>query len=511
MDQVVASAEKEIDEPWQLPSGWSWIFLGQLGTWKGGGTPSKANAAFWTNGTVPWVSPKDMKVAVIGETEDKITALAVEASSAKYVPENSVLMVMRSGILRHSFPVAVTDRIVTLNQDLRALTPHEGISAHFIAHYLALAARRVLEDCSKDGTTVNSIEVSALERLPFPLAPLAEQKRIVSRIEALFADIDEGEAALAAARKGLDTFRRALLKAAVTGELTKDWRAANKVTETGHDLLARIAKARKGRKISKKNNRRAAEASSLELDALPELPNGWAWTTLGELAWSSSYGTSVKCSAHASGVAVLRIPNIRSGAIANTDLKYATSDLELAPDDLVAPGDLLVIRTNGSETLIGRGGACFAEIGQPTYFASYLIRFRLLGGDLIWRWVSNFFGSPVVRQWISSRIASSAGQYNVSQSTLAALHVPIPPAGEMSEILRRASDALSASDDTLATLEAEASDAARLRQSILKAAFEGRLCEQDPADEPASALLARLKAAPSFATSARRGRKKRDL
>src|SRR5436190_19039254 len=78
--------------------------------------------------SVPWVSPKDMKVAVIGETEDKVTAAAVEGSSAKYVADGSVLMVMRSGILKHSFPVAVTDRIVTLNQDLRALTPHSGIS-----------------------------------------------------------------------------------------------------------------------------------------------------------------------------------------------------------------------------------------------------------------------------------------------------------------------------------------------------------------------------------------------
>lgn len=288
-----------------------------------------------------------------------------------------------------------------VNNHAHILTPKEPTLDGWLLHALNF----IDYEPYVGGTTRLKLTKGDLERIPIPLAPLAEQERIVSRIEALFAEITEGEAALTAARKGLDTFRRALLKAAVTGELTKDWRAANKVTETGHDLLARIAKARNGRKISKKNTRRAAETSSLELDALPELPNGWAWTTLGELAWSSSYGTSVKCSADASGVAVLRIPNIRSGAITNTDLKYATSDLELAPDDLVAPGDLLVIRTNGSETLIGRGGVCFAEIGQPTYFASYLIRFRLLGGDLIWRWVSNFFGSPVVRQWMSSRIA----------------------------------------------------------------------------------------------------------
>ncbi len=510
MADGVALAERvqdssEADGPWSVPKGWCWAALGALGTWMGGGTPSKANADFWTNGTVPWVSPKDMKVTVIGETEDKITPEAVEGSSAKYVPEGSVLMVMRSGILKHSFPVAVTDRIVTLNQDLRALTPHMDISPKFIVRYLALAANRVLEDCSKDGTTVDSIEVSALERLRVPLAPFGEQRRIVARVDALFAEIAEGEAALAAARKGLDTFHRALLKAAFTGELTKDWRAANPVTETSQDLLARIAKDRAAKASGKGRSRRNDDSQRLNTNALPALPAGWAWTTLDALSWASSYGTSVKCAQDASGVAVLRIPNIREGAIFHRDLKFATTELGLESHDFAAPGDLLVIRTNGSETLIGRGGVCFAKPDQPTYFASYLIRFRLLGGELMWRWISKFFESPPVRQWMNRQIASSAGQYNVSQSNLASLFVPVPPPSEMTEILRRVSEALAASSDTLAMLDAEAADAARLKQSILKAAFEGRLSSQDPSDEPAGALLARLAASPA-AARARRGR-----
>lgn len=480
--------------PWRLPDSWSWASLGDLGSWKGGGTPSKANADFWANGTVPWVSPKDMKVSVIGETEDKITAAAVEGSSAKYIPERSVLMVMRSGILKHSFPVAITDRIVTLNQDLRALTPDPDIDPTFVARYLALAESRVLTECAKDGTTVDSIEVAALERLPVPVAPLAEQSRIVARIDALFAEIAEGEAALAEARKGLDIFRRALLKAAVTGELTKDWRAANPTSETGRDFLARIADERANKDVGRGRSRRTANAKPLDPTMLPELPENWTWVTLESLAWSSSYGTSVRCSQDGDGLAVLRIPNIRGGAIVIRDLKYATTALDLESEDLVAPGDLLVIRTNGSETLIGRGGVSFEATEQPTYFASYLIRFRLLGGVSIWQWVSRFFESPLVRQWMMGQIASSAGQYNVSQSNLASLLVPIPPIAEVVEILRRVSEALEAIDDTLTTLDAEAADAARLKQSILKAAFEGRLVPQDATDEPASALLARLAA-----------------
>jgi type I restriction enzyme, S subunit len=491
----------------ELPDGWVWTRLGDLGTWTGGGTPSKANDAFWTNGTIPWVSPKDMKVDIIGETEDKITVAAVEGSSAKYVPKGSVLMVMRSGILRHSFPVAVTDRAVTLNQDLRALTPQDAVSPNYIARYLALSAQRVLQDCSKDGTTVNSVEALRLEQLAVPLAPEAEQRRIVARIDALFAEITEGEAAVGDVRKGLDTLRRALLKAAVTGELTKDWRRANPTTEDGHQFLARIAKDRTGKRA--KQPARHSGALRLDISALPTLPEGWVYAALGDLAWESSYGTSVKCDTDANGVAVLRIPNVRDGEIINRDLKYATTSLNLRPADLIAPGDLLVIRTNGSESLIGRGGVSFEILAQPTYFASYLIRFRLVGGELIWRWVSRYFESPIVRQWMAGHIASSAGQYNVSQKSLAMLPVPIPPLAEIAAALHAISSTMTATLDTFATLDAEAADAARLRQSVLKAAFEGRLVQQDPADEPASALLARVSAAQQSQTRSRRRSGKR--
>jgi type I restriction enzyme, S subunit len=340
------------------------------------------------------------------------------------------------------------------------------------------------------------VPVDWLREADFPLAPLAEQRRIVARIDTLFAEVAEGEAALAAARKGLDTFRRALLKAAVTGELTKDWRAANSATETGHDLLNRIAKERATKAPAKGRGRRTVNAPPLDAAGLPKLPEGWAWATLDTLSWASSYGTSVKCAQDAPGVAVLRIPNIREGEIIYGDLKFATTELGLDPSDFVAPGDLLVIRTNGSETLIGRGGVCYLKPDQPTYFASYLIRFRLLGGELMWRWVSKFFESPPVRQWMTHQIASSAGQYNVSQSNLASLLVPVPPPTEAAEILRRVSDALAASADTLAVLDDEAADAARLKQSVLKAAFEGRLVPQHSTDEPATALLARLAANP---------------
>jgi type I restriction enzyme S subunit len=109
-----------------------------------------------------------------------------------------------------------------------------------------------------------NISQRILLQCQIPLAPRAEQRRIVARVEALFSEIAEGEAALTEARKGLDTFRRALLKAAVTGELTKDWRAANPVAETGHDLLTRIVKDRASQTTAKGRGRRSADTSPLD-------------------------------------------------------------------------------------------------------------------------------------------------------------------------------------------------------------------------------------------------------
>ncbi len=491
--------------PWPLPAGWTWVSLDDLGHWTGGGTPSKTVPSFWTDGTIPWVSPKDMKLDVIGTTEDLITEEALDRSATKLVPAGSVLMVMRSGILRHSFPVARTDRPVTLNQDLRALTPIAALDSSYLARYLARSARAVLDACSKDGTTVNSIDAKSLGRFRVPVPPLAEQRRIVARIDALFEEIAEGERALDAARKDLETYRRALLKAAFNGELTADWRERTPREGTGQDLLDRFLEE-KDRRTPIKVRQRSKKSAGGDPGNHAGLPLGWASSSLSQLAWASSYGTSMKCTHDGDGVSVFRIPNIREGQIVNKNLKYASSNIGLSASDWVSPGDLLIVRTNGSKDLIGRAGVLVNALAEPAYFASYLIRFRLCGGEAVWRWVSLFFESPAVRQWMMGQIASSAGQYNVSQSSLAELEVPLPSDAELDEILRRVGDGLSAIADTQHVLDAEASDVQRLRQSVLKAAFEGRLVPQDEGDEPAAMMLARIAASQAEAPRPRRGR-----
>jgi type I restriction enzyme, S subunit len=204
-----------------LTEAWKRVPLKELGEWSGGGTPSKAKPEYWEKGEIPWVSPKDMKTERITDSEDHITETAIEESTAKLISAGSVLIVTRSGILSHTLPVAVTTVPVTVNQDLKALTPKEGILPEYVAWALRSFARDILNTCSKQGTTVNSIETAALNRFEIPVAPLDQQKHIVAEIEKQFSRLDEAVANLKRVKANLKRYKAAVLKAAVEGRLVE--------------------------------------------------------------------------------------------------------------------------------------------------------------------------------------------------------------------------------------------------------------------------------------------------
>ena len=188
------------------------VRLGDLGRWSGGNTPSKADPTFWTGGTVPWVSPKDMKFDEITSTEDAVTPLAVEQGRLQLLPSGSVLLVTRSGILSHTLPVAVTKLPVTINQDIKALTPKTGVSAKYIALAIKGASQKILDTCSKHGTTVASVETAALLDFEIPLVHPAEQRAVVAEIEKQFSRLDEAVANLRRLKANLRRYERATIQ-----------------------------------------------------------------------------------------------------------------------------------------------------------------------------------------------------------------------------------------------------------------------------------------------------------
>jgi len=194
LHQSKISAEAHHDLP-----GWATTGLGQLGAVLGGATPSKANATYWI-GDIPWVSPKDMKRAVIDDAEDHVSAAALNGSSLKAIPPGSILLVVRGMILAHSFPVAITTKTVTINQDMKALTPHAKIADYLLMYLQASKSAIVaLVDRSSHGTC--KLVSEKLWSYPVTLPPLAEQHRIVAKVDELLALCDQLKAELAEARQ----------------------------------------------------------------------------------------------------------------------------------------------------------------------------------------------------------------------------------------------------------------------------------------------------------------------
>jgi type I restriction enzyme S subunit len=172
-----------------IPEHWDVRRLKYIVDFCGGGTPSKSDEAFW-GGDIPWVSPKDMKTDLIQDTEDHITEAAVRASATRMVPAGAVLLVVRSGILRHSIPVAIAGRPLALNQDMKALIPKGHCEPRYLKYTIQGRQHALRLAWTKTGATVQSIEHELLANTLFPVPPLAEQRAIADFLDEKTAAID---------------------------------------------------------------------------------------------------------------------------------------------------------------------------------------------------------------------------------------------------------------------------------------------------------------------------------
>lgn len=221
---------KMFGDPATNPMGWP---TDRLDSWFdvfGGGTPSKANIEYW-KGDIPWASPKDMKVDVIQDTEDHITQDAVVNSATKLVAPGSILIVYRSGILAHTFPVAIAGRTLTLNQDLKALTSRGEVLNEFIYGWL-VSGQKLALSCVKKGATVHNIDGPRFLSLEVPKPPRQLQEDFARCLQALLHQKNEREKAA----EEVETLFDLLLQKAFSGGLTAKWREAHI-----QELLAEMA------------------------------------------------------------------------------------------------------------------------------------------------------------------------------------------------------------------------------------------------------------------------------
>ena len=414
--------------------------LRDLGNWSGGNTPPKANAAYWTDGTIPWVSPKDMKVDEITSSEDRVSAAALKEGRVALVPEGSVLVVTRSGILSHTLPVAVTKTPVTINQDLKALTPKQGVSPKYVAHALRGASHRILKQCSKHGTTVASIETNALLDFEIPLVDLDDQRRIVSELEKQFSRLDEAVANLKRVKANLSRQKLATFVGATSGR-----------------LLALPGVSPDPPNVGEWHT---------------DLPSGWRWAELGQLADVVRGGSPRPAGdpRYFGGP----IPWITVGPITVDEDDYLRSvptgltEAGRERSRYIEPHTLLL--TNSGATLgvpkISLIGGCINDGVAALLNVDYPLKKYLL----------IYLRSKTAEM---RRVNQGAAQPNLNTTIIKRYRVPVPPADEQHRIVAEVDRRLSIVREIETEVDANLKRALALRHAVLARAFTpvGDSCE----------------------------------
>lgn len=393
--------------------------------------------------------------------------------------------------------------------EFHVIRPRDGISAQYIHYYLSQKKFRETARHNMSGAVgqqrVPTVFMSSA-RLPVP--PSQEQISITKKVNALFVELDEAETALKRAREGVTQFRASLLHAACTGELTAAWREATPATETGADFLQRILAERRAAWERTERARLKAKGTPPRGDAwksrypepitpnakgLPDLPEGWIWSSFSHLG-DFGRGKSKHRPRNDARLYGDAIPFIQTGDVSRSEGKIRNysqlySEFGIAQSRIWPKGTICItIAANIAASGILEFDACFPDsvVGlkcKDEALASY---------------VELFIQSARANL---EEYAPATAQKNINLEILNAVAVPLPPLAEIIEI----NNAVHLWLATMAGIPDV--DLPALRQSILHAAFSGQLVPQDPADEPATELLARLHGNPTAPSRARRQNK----
>ena len=369
-------------------------------------------------------------------------------------------------------------------------------------------------------TAIPGLNRNDAYRIPVEVPPLPEQHRIVNKVEELFSELDSGIASLKTAQQQLKRYRQAVLKAAFEGKLTAQWREEQRrqgKLESAETLLAQIKAERKrryeeaiaawkrevkaweenGKDGKKPRKPKKSETSSAlteeQLKKLLKIPKIWQWTQASQIGDVS--GGVTKNSKRKSldlELPYLRVANVYANSLDLFDVHEIGLQKSELSRVMLRRGDLLIVEGNGSIDQIGRVAAWNGSI-DPCVHQNHLIKLRL-EDSVNNLFVLYFLLSPVGRDFIEKQAATTAGLYTLSLSKVRDVKVPLAPSAEQTKIVEEIETRLSIADRLEADIQTNLQKADALRQSILKRAFEGKLVPQDPNDEPAAALLERIRA-----------------
>lgn len=479
--EMVGPAPVEMNRPVVVPNHWAWISLNEIGALSGGMTPSKAKSVFW-DGDVNWFSSKDIKPDELTESELKISREGMESTGLQLYPPGCLVMVARSGILKHTFPVSILRVEGTVNQDLKVFSPFVGGLERYLQIMLRGLNGFIITSLVKTGMTVQSLKFEEFTLQPFPLPPLAEQKRIVAKVDELMALCDRLEAQqqkrealhAALARASLARFADAPTPANL------DFLFHNSYTIAPNDLRkAILTLAVQGKLVPQDPNDEPAEEClsrlGLKSTVRPQggdseddsLPPAWARVRFEDIALVAGGVTLGRKLGERKAVTLpyLRVANVKRGEIDLSLIK----ELLIAEDEIeryfLRENDLLMTE-GGDWDKVGRAAIWRAEIAVCLH-QNHVFRARMRSAELTPFWFERYFNSPVGRRYFESAAKQTTNLASINMRQVRSCPIPFPPLAEQRRIVAKVEQLMALVDALETQLAASSRTGANLMEAVV--------------------------------------------
>ena len=428
----------EDEKPFEIPDGWMWVRLGNCGSWGSGATPSRTNPEYY-GGTIPWLKTGDLNDGIIKEIPEYITELALRKTSVRLNPPGSVLMAMYGATIGK---LGILARPATTNQACCACIPYSGIYNKYLFFFL-LTSRKSFIKMGEGGAQPN-ISKEKIVNYPMPLPPLAEQKRIVAKIEELLPLVDRYEQAWTKLedfnRRFPEDMKKSILQQAIQGKLVEQ----RPEEGTAQELYAQI-QAEKQRLVKEGKIKKEKPLPEIMEEEKPfEIPEGWMWCRLNDISWYLDAGKSPKCDkqpVNNNEWGVITTTAIQSGQFDETQNKILPYDFAVNTNMQIHKGDILITRAGPTNRT---GVACVVKSIQYNLILSdKTVRINTTNNFLCKDYIVMALNSPQIRLLILELMSGmDKQQVNISQDKYKTLVLPLPPLAEQKRIVERVEELL---------------------------------------------------------------------
>lgn len=453
-DRLQAALVPDWEWPYKLPENWCWTRIGNYVDYvtdyvaNGSFASLKANVSIF----------KDENYALMVKTQDFANGFTKSLTYtdkhgydflSKSTLHGGELILSNIGSVGKVFRVPYFDRPMTLASNSVMVKCYNSRDYDWMYYFLLSPIGFEELKSITTGTAVPKFNKTDLKTIPLPVPPLAEQQRIVDRIESLFAKLDEAKEKAQAVLDSFETRKAAILHKAFTGELTVKWR----------------------------------EEHGVGMES-------WKIKRLSDVVTEFKYGTSEKSDYNNKGIPVLRIPNIGDNGIDLSDIKYL-NHRNVDSESQIHEGDILIIRSNGSRDLVGKA-VLVPELGCEYAYASFLIRAKPNHSIINAHYLTIFLNSTDARGQMFRRAKSSAGINNINTKELGSISLTVPSLPEQDEIVHIINEMMEKDQQSKEAAEAALDQIDLMKKSILARAFRGELGTNDPNEESAVKLLKQI-------------------